>query len=115
MDPIVRVPTLPGVPFRIPPQLEGLRRLAYNLWWSWNSTGASLWLAQQYLLPHLESPWMLIIVLSLFTIVMTELVSNSAVVAIVVPIGMSISKQFGMDPKVVVYAVASASGRARWL
>ncbi len=36
MEPLVRVPTLPGVPFRIPPQLEGLRRLAYNLWWSWH-------------------------------------------------------------------------------
>ncbi|MGH2511568.1 MAG: alpha-glucan family phosphorylase [Candidatus Limnocylindrales bacterium] len=36
MDPLVRVPTLPGAPFRLPPQLEGLRRLAYNLWWSWH-------------------------------------------------------------------------------
>ena len=36
MDPLVRVPTLPGAPFRLPPQVEGLRRLAYNLWWSWH-------------------------------------------------------------------------------
>jgi starch phosphorylase len=36
MDPLVGVPTLPGVPFRVPPQLEGLRRLAYNLWWTWH-------------------------------------------------------------------------------
>ncbi len=35
MDPSVRVPTLPGAPFRVPPQLEGLRRLAYNFWWTW--------------------------------------------------------------------------------
>ena len=34
MEPLVRVPTMPGVPFRVPPQLEGLRRLAYNLWWT---------------------------------------------------------------------------------
>ena len=32
----MRIPTLPGVPFRVPPQLEGLRRLAYNLWWTWH-------------------------------------------------------------------------------
>jgi starch phosphorylase len=32
----VRVPTLPGAQFRLPPQLEGLRRLAYNLYWSWH-------------------------------------------------------------------------------
>ena len=36
MDPLVHVPTLPGAPFRLPPQVEGLRRLAYNLYWSWH-------------------------------------------------------------------------------
>ncbi len=36
MEPAVRVPTLPGATFRLPPQLEGLRRLAYNLYWSWH-------------------------------------------------------------------------------
>ncbi len=36
MLPLVRVPTLPGPPLRVPPQLEGLRRIAYNLWWSWH-------------------------------------------------------------------------------
>ena len=39
---LVRVPTLPGAPFRLPPQLEGLRRLAYNLWWSWNPRARAL-------------------------------------------------------------------------
>ncbi len=36
MELTVRVPTLPGASFRLPPQLEGLRRLSYNMWWSWN-------------------------------------------------------------------------------
>jgi starch phosphorylase len=36
MEPLVQVPTLPGMSFRLPPGLEGLRRLAYNLWWSWH-------------------------------------------------------------------------------
>jgi starch phosphorylase len=35
MEP-VRIPTEPGTTFRLPPQLEGLRRLAYNLWWTWH-------------------------------------------------------------------------------
>jgi starch phosphorylase len=38
----IPVSTLPGAPFRLPPQLEGLRRLAYNLWWSWNPQARSL-------------------------------------------------------------------------
>lgn len=36
MEPTVHVPTIPGAAFRLPPQLEGLRRLAYNYWWSWH-------------------------------------------------------------------------------
>ena len=35
MDP-VRVPSIPGASFPLPPKLEGLRRLAYNLCWSWH-------------------------------------------------------------------------------
>jgi glycogen phosphorylase len=36
MDPRVQVPVAPGASIRLPPRLEGLRRLAYNLWWSWH-------------------------------------------------------------------------------
>ena len=35
MEPI-RISTLPNNAFRLPPQLDGLRRLAYNLWWTWH-------------------------------------------------------------------------------
>ncbi|MDQ3407997.1 MAG: alpha-glucan family phosphorylase [Chloroflexota bacterium] len=30
------IPTIPTVPLRLPAQLEGLHRLAYNLYWSWH-------------------------------------------------------------------------------
>src|SRR5919197_1501445 len=36
MAQLVQVPTIPSASFRLPPQLEGLRRLAYNLYWSWH-------------------------------------------------------------------------------
>jgi starch phosphorylase len=36
MEPLVTIPTLPGPAIRIPPQLDGLRRIAYNLWWAWH-------------------------------------------------------------------------------
>lgn len=77
-----------------------------------NSTGAGQWLANTYLLPYLHSPWMLVALLSLVTILLTEAMSNSAVVAILVPLGITIAPAMGLDPKVVVYAVASASGLA---
>jgi starch phosphorylase len=42
MEPLITVPTLPGITLRVPPQLEGLRRLAYNLWWSWHPSAKIL-------------------------------------------------------------------------
>jgi starch phosphorylase len=38
----VHVPTLPGHDFNLPPGLEGLGELAYNLWWSWTPSAGSL-------------------------------------------------------------------------
>ena len=35
MEP-VRVPSIPAAAFPLPPRLEGLRRLAYNLHWAWH-------------------------------------------------------------------------------
>ncbi len=38
----IHVPTLPGRDFNLPPGLEGLGELAYNLWWSWAQGAGSL-------------------------------------------------------------------------
>ena len=38
----VRVPTQPGYDFGLPPGLEGLGDLAYNLWWSWTPRAGAL-------------------------------------------------------------------------
>jgi starch phosphorylase len=38
----LRVPTLPGHDFALPPDLEGLGELAYNLWWSWTPRAGSV-------------------------------------------------------------------------
>jgi glycogen phosphorylase len=43
MDSLLRIPTLPGAALRLPPQLEGLRRLAYNMWWAWKPRARSLY------------------------------------------------------------------------
>ena len=42
MDP-VRVPSIPAASFPLPPRLEGLRRLAYNLHWAWHPRTRNLW------------------------------------------------------------------------
>ncbi len=42
MEPIVRIPTTRPTAVRVPPSLEGLERLAYNLYWSWHPEAKAL-------------------------------------------------------------------------
>jgi starch phosphorylase len=43
MQPVPTIPSIPGASFRLPPQLEGLRRLAYNLYWCWHPRARMIW------------------------------------------------------------------------
>ena len=43
MEPIVRIPSAAPSNVRVPPELEGLRRLAYNLYWSWHPKARGLY------------------------------------------------------------------------
>jgi starch phosphorylase len=43
MPALVTVATIPGASFRLPPQLEGLRALAYNLYWAWHPRTRVIW------------------------------------------------------------------------
>ncbi len=42
MDPLVRIPSAQTTVVRVPPSLEGLHRLAYNLWWTWHPQAKAL-------------------------------------------------------------------------
>jgi starch phosphorylase len=39
----VRISSFPAASFRLPPQLEGLRALAYNLYWAWHPQTRIIW------------------------------------------------------------------------
>ncbi|MGH2475932.1 MAG: DUF3417 domain-containing protein, partial [Candidatus Limnocylindrales bacterium] len=42
MDPVT-IPSIPAATFPLPPRLEGLRRLAYNVHWAWSPRTRNLW------------------------------------------------------------------------
>lgn len=50
--------------------------------------------------------------MSLISLLLTECISNAAVIAILLPIGISLSKSMGMDPRVMTLAVALPAGLA---
>ena len=50
--------------------------------------------------------------ISAFGIVLTEAMSHSAVVALLMPLSLGIAQQFGIDPRVMAPAVALPAGLA---
>jgi len=75
-------------------------------------TGAALWLVNKGMEAFTASPLTVIVVISLVSIVLTECISHSAVVAILMPIGMGLCKTMGMDPKVMTLSIAIPAGLA---
>ena len=74
-----------------------------------SSTGAGDWLVQQAL-PYITSSWHLLALFSIVSILLTQSVSNSAVAAVLVPVGISISGPLGLDPRLVILTIAFSSG-----
>lgn len=74
--------------------------------------GAAEWLAQKGLTGLADSPFLLIAVISLTSILLTECISNAAVIAILMPIGLSLAKTMGMDPRVMTLAITLPAGLA---
>jgi sodium-dependent dicarboxylate transporter 2/3/5 len=76
------------------------------------STGAVQWLADSLLMNRELTPLSFLLVLSLLSIFLTEGVSNTATVAIVLPLGFSIGEALGISPIATVFIVALPSGLA---
>ena len=75
-------------------------------------TGAGEWLVQSFILPHVTSPIALVVVFAVVAVLMTEAISNSAVVAVLVPIALSLASNYGIDPKGMIFIIAGGSGLA---
>lgn len=75
-------------------------------------TGAAEWLAGKGLAELSNSPFMVITVISLISLLLTECISNAAVIAILLPIGISLAKSMGIDPRVMTLAVTLPAGLA---
>ncbi len=85
---------------------------AICLGYAMEKSGASAWVAQQTLGKIAYSPWMLFLSLSVISIFLTEAISNSAVVALLMPIAISMSYDMNLDPRILTLAVTVPSGLA---
>jgi solute carrier family 13 (sodium-dependent dicarboxylate transporter), member 2/3/5 len=75
-------------------------------------SGAAAWLAGRGLAGLSDSPLLVIAVISLLAIVLTECISNAAVIATLMPIGLSLGTTMGIDPRLMTLAIALPAGLA---
>lgn len=83
---------------------------AICLGYAMERTGGAAWLARHSLGAFVDSPVMLIAAISFLSIALTELLSNSAVVALLMPVALSMGKDLGIDPRVMTMVVTIPSG-----
>jgi len=88
---------------------------AIALGFAMDSTRAAAWVADSTILSRNLAPLTLILVITVTTILLTEGISNAAVVAILMPLGISVARNYGIDPKVITLAIAVPSGLAYML
>ncbi len=83
---------------------------AICLGYAMEKTGGAEWLARNTLGAFVESPVLLIAAMSFLSIALTELLSNSAVVALLMPVALSMGQNLGIDPRIMTMVVAIPSG-----
>lgn len=77
------------------------------------SSGASMWLANQITanLP-VNHTWLLLLIICLFVVFLTELVSNTASAALLVPLFMSVAVDLNLPPVAIVVVIALSASCA---
>lgn len=75
-------------------------------------SGAALWAGKMMVGAWSASPAAIVMIFAVLAIFLTEGVSNTAIVAILLPLGISVSESYGIDPKLMTYAIAVPAGLA---
>jgi sodium-dependent dicarboxylate transporter 2/3/5 len=73
-------------------------------------TGAAAWLADQTIASWATGPVSVLLFIAVAAIVLTEVMSNSAAVAIIMPLSVAVAGQFDIDPRIMAPIVAVPAG-----
>ncbi len=73
-------------------------------------TGAAQEIVHFILALGIESPIVIFILLIALACILTELMSNAAAVAVLLPIALALSIEYGIDPRVMTIAIATSAG-----
>jgi sodium-dependent dicarboxylate transporter 2/3/5 len=75
-----------------------------------HSTGASAWLVERSLGRLDVPPLVLMLIIGLLSLILTEFISNVAVVSVMMPIGLGLASTHGISPQLITLAIALPSG-----
>lgn len=75
-------------------------------------SGAVEWFVKSTISHWTIGAWSLISLLSLLSLLLTEGMSNAAVIAVLMPLAIGLAREFNIDPKAVTYAIAVPAGLA---
>lgn len=77
-----------------------------------DKSGAAEYLVGTLLGQWATGPVMVVAVISLLTLLLTEAMSNAAIIAVLLPVGIGLAQKMGMEPTVMTLAVALPAGLA---
>ncbi|MHC4197610.1 MAG: SLC13 family permease [Planctomycetota bacterium] len=77
-----------------------------------NSSGASLWLTDRLVANVTDHPLLLIAIIAFLSKFLTEVMSNTAVVAVLLPVCLNASDTYGVSPEVITFTVTLSAGLA---
>lgn len=75
-------------------------------------SGAAEWLVSSVIGGWATGPVMVFGLISLLTLLLTEAMSNAAVIAVLLPVSIGMAQKLAIDPSVMTYAVAVPAGLA---
>lgn len=77
-----------------------------------NKSGAAGWLSHVTISQWASSGLTVVLMISLVSLVLTEAMSHSAVVALLMPVTIGVAREFGLDPRIMAPVVALPAGLA---
>jgi sodium-dependent dicarboxylate transporter 2/3/5 len=103
---ILTIKELEDIPWNIILLFAGAMSIGFCLW----DTGAAKWLAINWLVMFKEStPFIFILGISFFVMIMTNFIMNVAAIAISLPVALVIAPYLGVAPEVILYSALIVS------
>jgi len=104
---ILNIKDLEEIPWNIILLFGGAMSIGFCLW----QTGAADWLAIKWLVLFQDTHWFVFIMgISIFVLLMTNLIMNVAAITIILPVALVMGSYLGVAPEVVTFAALVTAG-----